>query len=381
MKDIYMDYAATTYLKNEVLEEMMPYFKEYYANPSSIYRISKKTKKSIRESKEKIAKLINAEWDEIFFTSGGTESDNWALKGIAWANENKGKHIITSAIEHSAILKTCKYLEGKGFKITYIPVDKEGIIKIDELEKAINKETILVSIMFANNEIGSIQPIKEIGTICKNKGVYFHTDAVQAIGHIPVDVKNLNVDLLSMSSHKFYGPKGIGALYIKKGTNIHNLIHGGAQERGKRSGTENIAAIVGMTKALEICVTNMEEEVKKEMNLRDRLIEGLLTIPDSKLNGPLGERRLPSNVNVSFKNADGEAMLILLDQNRIYASAGSACSSGALEYSHVIKSIGLRDEFSKGTIRFSLGDKTTKEEIEKIIKDMPNIVEKSRVFI
>ena len=356
MEDIiYMDYAATTYLKKEVLDEMYPYLTKYFGNPSSIYSISRKTKRAIDISRERIANAINCRMDEVFFTAGGSESDNWAIKGAALANKEKGNHIITSAIEHHAVINTCKYLEKNGFQVDYVPVGRDGKIDVDLLKSKIKKNTIMVSVMTANNEIGTIEPIKEIGDICKDKGIIFHTDAVQAIGALPIDVNAMNVDMLSMSAHKFYGPKGVGALYIRKGTKIHNLIHGGAQERGKRSGTENISGIVGMGKAIEMAVNNMNMETERLKKLRDKLIKGLLEIDDTILNGTAGNSRLPGNVNVCFKNVEGQLLLMMLDRDGICASSGSACSAGSLEPSHVLKAIGVPLEYLKGSVRFTLG--------------------------
>ena len=377
-REIYMDYAATTYIKPEVLEEMNPYFTQYFGNPSSIYHISRKTKMAIDIAREKIANSINARRDEIFFTGGGSEADNWAIKGVAFANRDKGNHIITSSIEHHAVLHTCEYLKEQGFEITYLPVDEFGFINIEDLRSAITDKTILVSIMFANNEIGTIEPIKEIGEICREKGVIFHTDAVQAVGNVPIDVNDMNIDLLSMASHKFYGPKGMGALYIKKGIKIHNLIHGGAQERARRAGTENVAGIVGMGKAVEISVNNMETESKRLSYLRDKLIEAFLNIPGTKLNGTNGDKRLPGNVNVSFENIDGETLLMTLDGMGICASSGSACSAGALEPSHVLLALKVLPELAKGSIRLSMGSGTTEEEVDYLIKVIPEIIEKHR---
>lgn len=377
-RKIYIDYAATSYIRQEVLNEMMPYLTEHFGNPSSAHSMSREVKKAIYEAKIRTAKALGANRDEVFFTSGGSESDNWAIKGIAFRNKDKGNHIITSKIEHHAVLNTCKYLEEQGFKITYLPVDKNGMVRIDELEKAINSKTILVSIMFANNEIGSIQPIKQIGDICKKRGIIFHTDAVQAVGHVPINVKDMNIDLLSLSGHKFYGPKGIGALYIKKGVKIHNLIHGGSQERAKRSGTENVAGIIGLGKAIELAVQELDMESKRLVSLRDKLIDGLLSIPNSKLNGPTGEERLPGNVNISFKDVNGEAMLIALDNMGICASSGSACTAGSIEPSHVLLSLGIPKDMVKGSIRFSMGLRNNEEDIDYLIKIIPEIVQKIR---
>lgn len=377
-KNIYMDYASTTYLKEEVLKEMMLYLTEHFGNPSSIHSMSREVKRAVIEAKSRTARAINADRDEVFFTSGGTEGDNWAIKGVAFRNRDKGDHIITTRIEHKAVLNSCKYLEEQGFKVTYLPVDEEGIIRIEDLKNAITKETILVSIMFGNNEVGSIQPIKEIGKICRERDIIFHTDAVQAVGSISIDVKDMNIDLLSMSAHKFYGPKGVGAFYIRKGVKIHNLLHGGSQERGKRSGTENVAGVVGLGKAIEIAASGVERESERLSSLRDKLIEGLLKIPDSRLNGPRGEKRLPGNVNVSFEGVNGGTMLITLDSMGIYASAGSACTAGSLEPSHVLLSLGISEDLAKNSIRFTLGGKTTEEEVDYVIKIMPEIVERIR---
>lgn len=377
-KVVYMDYAATTYTKKEVLEEMIPYFSEHYGNPSSVYSISRDTRKIIDSSRDKVAKAINAERNEIFFTGGGTEADNFAIKGFAFANFNKGNHIITSKIEHHAVLHSCEYLEKHGFEVTYLDVDEEGFINLEQLKSAIKDSTILVSIMFANNEIGTIQPIKEIGQICREKNVAFHTDAVQAVGHIPVDVKEMNIDMLSLAAHKFYGPKGVGALYIKKGIKIDNLIHGGAQERGKRAGTENIAGIVGLSKALEISVNEMDKSSKRLIMLRDKLIRGLMEIPHTKLNGPISENRLPGNVNVCFRFIEGEGILLSLDDMNICASSGSACTSGALDPSHVLLAVGLNHERAHGSLRLSIGDGNTEEEVDYLLSVVPKIIDRLR---
>lgn len=312
MKNVYMDYSATTYVKPEVLEEMLPYFTQKFGNPSSFYGISRETKKAIDKAREQIAKALNCLPEEVYFTGGGSEADNWAIKGIASAHRNKGNHIITTKIEHHAVLHTCEYLEKNGFEVTYLDVDEEGFVRLEDLKNAITDKTILVSIMFANNEIGTIEPIKEIGEICREKKIFFHTDAVQAIGNVPVDVKEMNIDMLSLAGHKLYGPKGIGVLYIKKGIKIDNLIHGGAQERNRRAGTENIASIVGLGKAVELVTENLEEHMKKLTALRDKLINGLLEIPYTKLNGPRGDKRLPGNANVCFRFIEGESILYLL---------------------------------------------------------------------
>lgn len=377
-KEIYMDYAATTYIKPEVLEEMNPYLTEYFGNPSSIYHISRKTKMAIDIARERIASSINSRRDEMFFTGGGSEADNWAIKGIAFANKDKGNHIITTSIEHHAVIHTCKYLEELGFEVTYLPVDGFGFVNIEDLKNAINDKTILVSVMFANNEIGTIEPIKDIGKICREKNIIFHTDAVQAVGNIPVDVKEMNIDLLSMASHKFYGPKGMGALYIRKGIKIHNLIHGGAQERARRAGTENVAGIVGMGKAIEIAALNMEKEASRLSCLRDKLIKELSQIPGSKLNGAVDKKRLPGNVNMSFEGIDGEILLMKLDNMGICASSGSACSAGAIEPSHVLLALGISPEIAKNSLRLSMGSGTTEEEIEYLMKVIPEAVKELR---
>jgi cysteine desulfurase len=377
-KPIYMDYAATTYVKPQVLEEMIPYFTEHFGNPSSIYSLSRETKKAIDKARDRVAKAINAESNEIFFTGGGSEGDNWALKGIAFAHKNKGNHIITTTIEHHAILHACEYLEKHGFEVTYLPVDEYGLINIEDLKKAITDKTILVSIMFANNEIGTIQPIEEIGKICREKKVLFHTDAVQAVGNVNIDVKEMNIDLLSMAAHKIYGPKGTGALYIRKGVRIDNLVHGGGQERSRRAGTENVAGIVGLGKAIELATENMEAHSKKLTELRDRLIEGLLKVPYSRLNGPIGENRLPGNANICFRFIEGEAILLLLDHAGICASSGSACTSGSLDPSHVLLAIGLPHEIAHGSLRLSLGDGTTVEEVDYVIETVEKVVKRLR---
>lgn len=377
-KTIYMDYAATTYAKKEVVEEMLPYFTENFGNPSSIYSLSRTTKRAIDVSRDRVAKALNAESSEIFFTGSGSEADNWAIKGVAFANKKKGNHIITTQIEHHAVLHTCEYLEKHGFEVTYLPVNEEGFISIDDLAAAIKDTTILVSIMFANNEIGTIQPIKEIGRLCREKKVLFHTDAVQAVGNVAIDVKDMNIDLLSLASHKFYGPKGVGALYIRKGVRIDNLIHGGGQERARRAGTENVAGVVGLGKAIELAVSNMEEKNSKLIALRDKLIDGLLKIPYTRLNGPRGENRLPGNVNVCFQYIEGESVLLLLDDAGICASSGSACTSGALDPSHVLLAIGLPHEIAHGSLRLSLGEGNTEEDVDYVLDVVPKIVARLR---
>ncbi|WP_409068614.1 cysteine desulfurase NifS [Clostridium sp. FAM 1755] len=379
-KQVYMDYSATTYTKPEVLEEMLPFFTENFGNPSSLYSFSDKTKIAVNVARERVGKALNAEKNEVFFTSGGSEADNWALKGIAYANKNKGNHIITTKIEHHAILHTAQFLEKEGFKVTYLPVDEDGFVSVEDVKTAITDETILVSIMFANNEIGTIEPIKEIGKLCKEKKIYFHTDAVQAIGHVDIDVKDMNIDLLSMSAHKFYGPKGVGALYVRNGVKIQNLIHGGGQERGKRASTENTAGIVGLGKAIELAVENMPEENKKLASLREKLIKEIeKRIPEVKLNGPRDmNRRLHNNINFSFIGIEGETLLLDLDMNGIFASTGSACASASLDPSHVLLSIGLPHEIAHGSLRLSLGSKNTEEDIDYVLEVLPKIIKQRR---
>ncbi|AGX42325.1 cysteine desulfurase NifS [Clostridium saccharobutylicum] len=378
MKNVYMDYSATTYVKPEVLEEMLPYFTQKFGNPSSFYGISRETKKAIDKAREQVAKALNCLPDEVYFTGGGSEADNWAIKGIASAHKNKGNHIITTKVEHHAVLHTCQYLEKNGFDVTYLDVDEEGFINLDDLRNAITDKTILVSIMFANNEIGTIQPIKEIGEICKEKKVFFHTDAVQAVGNIPVDVKEMNIDMLSLAGHKIYGPKGIGVLYIKKGIKIDNLIHGGAQERNRRAGTENIASIVGIGRAIELAHNNLEEHMKKLTALRDKLMDGLLKIPYTRLNGPRGDKRLPGNVNVCFRFIEGESILLSLDFKGVCASSGSACTSGSLDPSHVLLAIGLPHEIAHGSLRLTMGEGSSEEDVDYVLDVVPPIIERLR---
>jgi cysteine desulfurase len=372
-KIIYLDYSATTPIDKEVLDEMQPYFSEFYGNPSSVSEFSKEVKMAIDVARGKVSEAINCKREEVFFTSGGTESDNWALIGTAIAKREKGNHIITSTIEHPAILNTCRYLEKLGFKITYAPVDKYGIVNLEYIKRAITPKTILVSVMFANNEIGSIEPIREIGEICKNNNIVFHTDAVQAIGHVPVDVEELKIDMLSMSAHKFYGPKGIGVLYIKKGIKIDNYLHGGEQERAKRAGTENTAAIVGLGKAIEKSNLDMPNENIRLIGLRDRFIQEVLKIKDTELNGDMNNR-LPGNVNICFNGVEAETLLMALDLCGICASVGSACSAGSLEPSHVLMSLGLSEKKAKSSIRFSFGKWTTEEEINYTITMLKDII-------
>ncbi|MGL4361877.1 MAG: cysteine desulfurase NifS [Cellulosilyticaceae bacterium] len=378
MNKIYFDHAATTPVKKEVLDAMLPYFMESYGNPSSIYQTAQKNKKAVDEARETISKAIGANTNEIFFTSGGTEADNWAIKGIAEAYSSKGNHIITTKIEHHAVLHTCEYLEKHGFEVTYLDVDEDGVISIDDLKNAIKDTTILISVMYANNEIGTIMPIDEIGKIAKEKGIIFHTDAVQAIGQAKINVKEQNIDLLSISGHKINGPKGIGVLYIRRGLKITNLMHGGAQERGRRGGTENVPAIVGLSKAMELACNNIDEKVEKLSKLRDRLIEGILeAIPYAKLNGHRF-KRLANNVNIGFEFVEGESLLLLLDMHGIAASSGSACTSGSLDPSHVLLALGLPHEKAHGSIRFTLGDESNMEDVEFVIEKLPAIVQRMR---
>ena len=363
-KLIYLDNAATTQVYPEVLDAMLPYFTEHYGNPSAIYSFAGESKKAVDEARANVAALINARTEDIYFTGGGSESDNWALKATAEAYESKGKHIITSRIEHHAILHTCAYLEQKGYEVTYLDVDEDGKISLEELEKAIRPDTILISIMSANNEIGTIQPIKEIGKIAHDHGVLFHTDAVQAFGHIPIDVEEMNIDMLSASGHKINGPKGIGVMYIRKGVKIRSFIHGGAQERKRRAGTHNVPGIVGIGTAAKLAKENMEERSAKEIALRDHLIERVLKeIPYTRLNGHRTDR-LPNNANFCFRFIEGESMLILLDQAGICGSSGSACTSGSLDPSHVLLAIGLPHEIAHGSLRLTLSEKNTMEEID-----------------
>ena len=377
-KIIYADHSATTPIKNEVLKDMLPYFKCNFGNASSNYSIGRISKAAINKARRQVATAIGCDTDEIYFTSGGSESDNLALKGIAYANKSKGKHIITSKIEHLAVLNTCKKLEEEGFEVTYLDVNKNGIVSLDLLKNAIRKDTILISIMMANNEIGTLQPIDEIGKIAKKHNIFFHTDAVQAIGAMKIDVRALNIDSLSLSSHKFYGPKGIGALYVKKGIDFEPIIHGGHQEACKRAGTENIPNIVGLGKAIEIATSNIAEKTNKLVDLRDLLINKIeLTIPNTILNGDRTER-LPSNVNFCIKGIDSESLLLMLDMNGICASSGSACTSGDVKPSHVLKAIGLTDELAKTSVRFTLGTDNSVEDVDNIAYLLKKIVVKLR---
>ena len=379
-KYIYMDNAATTRVKQEVLEEMLPYFSEYYGNPSSIYSLGGKSKNAIEIARERVAKAINADPKEIYFTAGGSEADNWAIKGVAFANRNKGNHIITSKIEHHAVLHTCEYLEKQGFRVTYLDVDEYGFVNLEQLRNSITDDTILITIMFANNEIGTIQPIKEIGQIAKEHGIYFHTDAVQAVGHVKIDVNELNIDLLSMASHKFHGPKGVGALYVRKGVKIDSLIAGGGQERNRRAGTENVPGIVGMGKAIELAYEHLDENNEKLIRLRDRLIKKVFeNIDHVRLNGH-PTKRLPGNVNLCFEYIEGESLLLSLDMEGIAASSGSACTSGSLDPSHVLLAIGLPHEIAHGSLRLTLGDFNTEEEVDYVVEKLTEIVARLRAM-
>ena len=377
-KLIYLDNAATTKTRPEVVEAMLPYFTEYYGNPSSVYTFSAESKKAVTNAREIIAKSLGVKTNEIYFTAGGSESDNWALVATAEAYSAKGKHIITSKIEHHAILHTCQYLEKRGYEVTYLDVDENGVVKLDELKKAIRPDTILISIMFANNEIGTIEPIKEIGEIAKEHGILFHTDAVQAYAHVPINVDECHIDMLSSSGHKLNGPKGIGFLYIRTGVKIRSFIHGGQQERGRRAGTENVPGIVGMGAAAKRAFSILEEKRAKETELRDYLIEQIeKEIPYCRLNGDRN-RRLPNNVNFSFRFVEGESLLIMLDMKGICASSGSACTSGSLDPSHVLLAIGLPHEIAHGSLRLTLNEENTKEEMDTTVAAIKEIVTKLR---
>ena len=371
---IYLDHAATTAVHPEVLKEMLPYFTDKFGNPSSVYGFAANNKNKLTEARETIAGALGAKPEEIYFTAGGSESDNWALKCTAEAYGVHGGHIITTKIEHHAILHTCKYLEGRGYDVTYLDVDENGLVDLNALEAAIRPDTVLISIMFANNEIGTIEPVKEIGEIAHRHGILFHTDAVQAFGQIPIRVDEMNIDMLSASGHKFNGPKGIGFLYIKKGLKLKSFIHGGQQERGRRAGTENVPGIVGIAKACEIAMTEMEERMKKETELRDYLIERILKeIPYTRLNGH-SKKRLPNNVNISFQFVEGESILIMLDMAGICASSGSACTSGSVDPSHVLLAIGLPHEIAHGSLRLTLGYENTKEEMDTVVDNLKRII-------
>ncbi len=375
---VYADNAATTKLSEKALEAMMPYLTETFGNASSLYDIGQQAHHGVQFARQTVAEVIGADTNEVYFTSGGSEADNWAIKGVAEVMAKKGKkHLITSAFEHHAVLHTMQKLEKDGFEVTYLPVYENGIVKVEDVKNAIREDTALVTIMYANNEIGTIQPIAEIGKVCHEKGVIFHTDAVQAVGHLPINVKEQNIDMLSMSGHKFHGPKGIGALYMRKGIRIPNLIEGGAQEAGKRAGTEAVYAMVGMATALKEANDNLESNMKKMSALRDRLIDGLLKIDSSRLNGDRN-CRLPGNVNISFEGVEGESLLLYLDLQGVSASSGSACTSGSLDPSHVLLAIGLPHEVAHGSLRLSLCEANTEEEIDYIIECVPPIIERLR---
>lgn len=377
-KLIYLDNAATTKTAPEVMEAMIPYFTEYYGNPSSVYEFAGISKKALDTSRETIAKALHANDNEIYFTAGGSEADNWALKATAEAYANKGKHIITTKIEHHAILHTGEYLEKQGYEVTYLDVDEFGVVKLDQLKKAIRPDTILISVMFANNEIGTIQPIKEIGEIAREHGILFHTDAVQAFGQVPIDVDEYHIDMLSASGHKLNGPKGIGFLYIRKGVKIRSFVHGGAQERKRRAGTENVPGIVGLGKAVELAVHTMENRTAQEKELRDYLIDRVLKeVPYTRLNGHRTSR-LPNNANFSFQFVEGESLLIMLDMDGICGSSGSACTSGSLDPSHVLLAIGLPHEIAHGSLRLTLSAETTKDDIDFVVESIKKIVTKLR---
>ena len=377
-KRVYFDYSATTPMKKEVLEEMLPFFNIEFGNPSSIHSFGRQGKSVLDTARDKVAKTLNAKSDEIFFTGGGSEADNWAIKGVAFANKAKGNHIITTKIEHHAVLHTCEYLEKEGFEVTYLDVDQYGLVDVDDVKNAIKDNTILITIIYANNEIGTIQPIKEIAQVAKEKGVIFHTDAVQAYGNEIIDVIDLSVDLMSISAHKVYGPKGVGALYIKRGTKIHQLIHGGAQEKRRRAGTENIPGIVGFGKASEMAYENIEDHINKLIRLRDKMINELMDkIPYTRLNGH-PTKRLPGNVNLSFEFIEGESLLLSLDMVGIAGSSGSACTSGSLDPSHVLMAIGLSHEVAHGSLRLTIGDFTTEEDVDYVIEKLPPIVDRLR---
>lgn len=380
MKQVYMDNGATTRVTEPVFEAMKPYFCEIYGNPSSVHSFGRETRHAVEEAREQVAKALNAEAREIYFTGCGTEADNWAVRGAAYANIKKGKHIITSNIEHHAILHTCQQLEKEGFEVTYLPVDEYGFVTVEQLEKAIRPDTTLVSIMMANNEIGTIEPIAELGKVCKAHNVLFHTDAVQAIGSVKIDVKEMNIDMLSLSGHKFHAPKGIGALYVRKGVRLQRLINGGAQERSQRAGTENLASIVGIGKAIKIATADIDKHNEKLSEIRDHMIRRILAeIPYTRLNGH-PQTRLPGNVNVCFRFIEGEALLLSLDIKGIAASSGSACTSGSLDPSHVLLAIGLPHEIAHGSLRLSISDETTMEEADYTIDSLVEIVARLRAM-
>lgn len=381
MKAIYMDYAATTFTDPEVVEAMVPFFSQSFENPSSLYSRSDGNRRALAEARAQVAAAIGARPEEIFFTGSGSEADNWALKGAAFAPRRKGRHVITTAVEHKAILETAHFLERNGFDVTYLPVDAKGRVRLDDVRAALREDTILLSVMFANNEVGAIQPIAELGALCREKGILFHTDAVQAVTHVPIDVETLKIDLLSMAAHKFYGPKGVGALFIRKGVVLENLVHGGGQEKGRRAGTENVPLIVGMGKAAELAMAEMESEGQRLSALRDRLIAGLReAIPYARLNGPEGMGRLPNNVNMSFVGVEGETLLLDLDLAGIAASTGSACASASLDPSHVLMAMGLSHEEAHGSVRLTLGRTSTEEEVDRVVEALTEIVARRRAM-
>ncbi|MBO4378798.1 MAG: cysteine desulfurase NifS [Clostridia bacterium] len=376
---IYMDNAATTAVSPIVLEKMLPYFTEIYGNASSIHGTGREARKALEDARRRVAAVLNCKPNELYFTSGGSESDNWAIKGIAFANRKRGNHIITSSIEHHAVLHTCQWLEKQGFTVTYLPVDEFGRVSVKDVEAAITDQTILISVMAANNEIGTLQPIREIAKVAKQHKVYFHTDAVQAIGAIPIDVQEIGCDMLSLSGHKFHGPKGVGALYIRQGTRIDPFMHGGAQERGKRATTENIPGIIGLATAIELATENLEEKSARISSMRDQLIDQLTALPYVRLNGHRTER-LPNNVNISVRFVEGEALLLRLDLAGIAASSGSACTSGSLDPSHVLLAIGLPHEIAHGSLRLSLSDTTKQEDIDYVLSVLPGIIDDLRAM-
>ena len=375
---IYLDNAATTQMDEEVLECMLPYFREYYGNPAAIYSLAGQSGKAVAKARSQVAELIGAKKEEIYFTGGGSESDNWAIKAVADLYEKEGCHIITTTIEHHAVLHTCEYLEKKGIRVTYVGVDAQGFVDPEKIRQAIRPDTRLISVMAANNEIGTIQPLKEIGQIARTQGILFHTDAVQAFGHIPLDVEELQVDLLSASGHKIHGPKGVGILYIRRNVKLGSFLHGGAQERHRRAGTHNVPAIVGMGKAAELAKQRMEESTAKESKLRDYLIERMLTqVPETYLNGSR-ENRLPNNASFCFRGIEGESLLILLDQKGICGSGGSACSTGAVDPSHVLRAIGVQEDLARGVLRLTVSSQTTREELDMAVEAIRSNVEKLR---
>ncbi|TGE34173.1 cysteine desulfurase NifS [Desulfosporosinus sp. Sb-LF] len=381
MRRVYLDHSATTPVDPEVAALMMTYYTEKYGNPSSVHSFGREAKQALEEARNQVAELIGANPKEVTFTSGGTEADNLAILGTAEALRKKGKHIITSCIEHHAVLETCEYLEKNGFDLTVIPVDEEGVLSVEDVKKAIRPDTILISVMHANNEVGAIQPVSEIGALAKEHGITFHVDAVQSLGKIPVNVNDMNVDLLTVSSHKIYGPKGVGALYIRQGVRVVPLVHGGGQEKKRRSGTENTPGIIGFGKACELAGKRMADDAKHHKNLRDKLMNGIQERIDFvKVNGPIGEKRLPNNVNVSIRFVEGEALLLSLDMLGIAASSGSACTSGSLDPSHVLLAMGLIHEIAHGSLRFSLGRQNTEEEVDYVLEQLPKIVDRLRMM-